>query len=133
MTDGGVSDDLYVKALLSPCAEDEFFDAYWERKPFHLARKTPFYYDNIITNGDLEALITSADMRYPAIQLAKNGAYYPAEFYTRDIRQGGVVFSGVPDIAQVQAEYRSGATVVLPGLHRTWTPLKNLCAALSNN
>ncbi len=132
MTEGGVADDLYVKALLAPCGVDEFLNAFWERKPLHLPRKTPFYYDNIVSNADLEALISSADMRYPAIQIARDGAYYPAEFYTRDIRQGGVVFAGVPDIARVQSEYESGATVVLPGLHRTWAPLRNLCSALAN-
>ncbi len=119
-------------ALISPLGFEDFFREHWERKPLHLSRGDAHYYDNVLTNADLESIISSADLRYPAVQLAKNGSYLPPEAYTRNIKHGTESFIGVPDLQQVQSEYRSGATVVLPALQRTWTPLRRLCAALED-
>jgi ribosomal protein L16 Arg81 hydroxylase len=119
-------------ALLAPITLDDFVRDYWERKPLHLSRGDADYYDDVLTNAGLENIISHADLRYPAIQLAKSGSYLAAEAYTRTIKHGSESFNGVPDLAQVQSEYRSGATVVLPALQRTWAPLRELCAALEN-
>jgi ribosomal protein L16 Arg81 hydroxylase len=120
-------------ALLGPIAVEDFFRAYWERQPLHVPRGDAHYYDSIISNADLERIISSADMRYPAIQLARNGTYLPAEAYTKAIKHGSEFFNGVPDLQQIQTEYRSGATVVLPALQRTWAPLRELCALLEKD
>jgi ribosomal protein L16 Arg81 hydroxylase len=120
-------------ALLAPIAAEDFFRAHWERHPLHVTRADAHYYDSIISNADLERIISSADLRYPAIQLARNGNYLPAEAYTKAIKHGSEFFNGVPDLQQVQSEYRSGATVVLPALQRTWAPLRELCAQLEKD
>jgi ribosomal protein L16 Arg81 hydroxylase len=119
-------------ALIAPLRFDDFFREHWERKPLHLSRGDAHYYDCVLTNADLESVISSADLRYPAIQLAKNGSYLPVEAYTKNIKHGTEAFIGVPDLQQIQSEYRSGATVVLPALQRTWHPLRRLCAALED-
>jgi ribosomal protein L16 Arg81 hydroxylase len=116
--------------LLAPARPENFFSTHWERKPLHVSRSNPHYYDSILTNGDLERIISSNDLRYPAIQLSKNGSYLASEVYTKNIRHGSEFFNGVPDLRQIQSEYRSGATVVLPALQWTWPPLRQLCAAL---
>jgi ribosomal protein L16 Arg81 hydroxylase len=122
-----------LTALLAPARAEEFFREHWERKPLHLSRGDAHYYDPILTNADLESIISSADLRYPAIQLAKNGAYLAPEAYTKNIKHGSESFSGVPDLSQIQSEYRSGATVVLPALQRTWPHLRLLCATLEDD
>ena len=120
-------------ALLAPVLPDDFFRDHWERKPLHLSRGDAHYYDGVLTNDDLESMISYADLRYPAIQLARDGGYVPSEAYTTNIQQGREVFNGVPDIAKIQSEYRSGSTVVLVALHRTWAPLRELCESLEND
>jgi ribosomal protein L16 Arg81 hydroxylase len=122
-----------LTALIAPARAEDFFRDHWERKPLHLSRGDAHYYDSILTNEDLEHIISSADLRYPAIQLARNGSYLAAEAYTKNIKHGSEFFNGVPDLAQIQSEYRSGSTVVLPALQRTWAPLRELCAALEND
>ncbi len=122
-----------LAALLSPVRAEDFLAEHWERKPLHLSRGDARYHERILTNDDLEYVISSTDLRYPAIQLARNGAYLPAEVYTRNIKHGGEFFNGAPDLGRVQSEYRAGSTVVLPALHRTWAPLTKLCAALEND
>ena len=113
-------------ALLAPVLPDDFFRNHWERKPLHLSRGDAHYYDGVLTNDDLESIISNADLRYPAIQLARDGGYVVPPF-------GREFFNGVPDIAQIQSEYRSGSTVVLLALHRTWAPLRELCESLEND
>jgi ribosomal protein L16 Arg81 hydroxylase len=132
MTDHAQIKAFNLTALIAPARAEDFFRDHWERKPLHLSRGDAHYYDSILTNGDLEIIISSADLRYPAIQLARNGSYLAAEAYTKNTKHGSEFFNGVPDIGQIQSEYRSGATVVLPALQRTWAPLRELCAALEN-
>jgi ribosomal protein L16 Arg81 hydroxylase len=116
--------------LLSPLEPQAFFSAYWEERPLHLQQRVSDYYQELLSAGALEQFINTADLRYPALQLAKAGHYYAAEAYTREIRHGSLRFAGVPDLARVAAEYRDGATLTLPALHRTWGPLQSLCARL---
>jgi hypothetical protein len=122
-----------LAALIAPMRAEDFFREHWERKPLHLSRGNAHYYDCVLTNQNLEGIISSADLRYPAIQLARNGSYLAAEAYTKNIRHGSESFNGVPDLGQIQTEYNSGTTVVLPALQRTWAPLRGLCAALESH
>jgi ribosomal protein L16 Arg81 hydroxylase len=116
-------------ALIAPVTPDDFFSEYWEQRPLHLKRGDSRLYQSIVTLGDLESIISSPNARYPAIRLARNGGFYPPEAYTQSVKFGDEVTNGVPDLAIIQSEYRSGATIVLPALQRTWEPLGKLCAA----
>jgi ribosomal protein L16 Arg81 hydroxylase len=119
-------------ALLAPVGSSQFLDLHWEKQPLHLKRADVEFYSKLLSITDLEQLIASPEARYPAIQLSKNGAYFPAEVYTKDEQLGAVRFTGVPDVQKIAVEYRAGATIVLPGLHRTWTPLGNLCQSIES-
>ena len=132
MTNRAERTALDPTALIAPIGFDDFLRDHWERKPLHLARGDARYYDGVITNADLDRIISSADLRYPAIQLARGGSYLAPEAYTKNIKHGTEFFNGVPDLQQIQSEYRSGATVVLPALQRTWPALRHLCAALED-
>jgi len=124
----GVAVDL--TALLDPMPVEDFLRDVWERKPLHRKRRDARYYDAVLTGRQIQALLDGADLRHPALQLAKNGAYYPPEAFTRNVKHGTEVFAGVPDMDKVRAEYRSGATIVLPAMQRLWPPLRNLCDAV---
>ncbi len=116
--------------LLAPARPEMFFKQYWESQPLHVQRSQSDYYAQLLTNRDVEAAISSGGLRYPAIQLARDGGFFPPEAFTRNIRSGGDVFTGVPDLERIRAEYRSGATITLPGFHRAWKPLGELAAAI---
>jgi hypothetical protein len=122
--------DLTFADLIAPLSLSEFFAETWEQKPLHIRRSPSPIYDTLLTAGDVETAITSGGLRYPAIQLAKSGAFFPAETFCRSIRSGDDVFSGVPDLSRVQSEYQAGATISLPGFHRSWGPLGALAAAV---
>lgn len=120
-----------VAQLWHPTATETFWAQYWERRPLHIQRNDPHYYDVILAAAHLDELVAESDGRYPAIRLAKGGAFFPSEAYTRDVRYGDEVFSGVPDVEKIFAEYAAGATVCLRALHRSWPPLGRLCAQLA--
>lgn len=69
-------------------------------------------------------------MRYPALRLAKGGGYFAPEVYTRNIKHGDESFLGVPDVKRISEEYRHGATIALPAIHRNWRALGVLCEQL---
>jgi len=124
------TDPFDFKRLLRPVGVEAFFSNYWEKKHLVVQRAEPDYFRSLITVHDLEALISHSDARYPAIRLAKGGGYYPPEAYTRNVKHGDESFDGVPDVQRISDEYRQGATVALPAVHRTWAPLAQLCDAL---
>jgi hypothetical protein len=123
---------LTFDGLIDPLPASAFFAEHWERKLLFRRRGDAHYYDSLLTNGDLERIISNGDLRFPALQISRHGGYFPPEAYTRNINQGPETFTGVPDLEKVRSEYRNGATIVLPGLHRTWSPLRDLCVSLEN-
>lgn len=121
-----------LDTLIDPVGAAGFFARHWEREHLFIRRADPGYYRHLITAADLENLISNSDARYPAIRLAKGGGYFPPEVYTRDVKHGDENFLGVPDVKRIADEYRRGATVALPAIHRTWKPLGVLCDALGS-
>lgn len=119
-----------LPSLLHPTAVAEFFDGYWERKPLVIHRNDATFYESLLTNRDLENIISTSDLRYPAIRLSKDGSYYPPHAYTTDLTVGRLTFQGVADVNRISLEYGKGATISLQALHRTWVPLSLLCVRL---
>ena len=119
--------------LLAPVRPETFFEQHWENQPLHIQRSDSSFYENLLTNRDVEAAISSGGLRYPAIQLAKDGGFFPGEAFTRNIRSGDDIFTGVPNLDRIRAEYQSGATISLPVFHRAWPPLGALAAAIEED
>lgn len=116
--------------LLAPVQPETFFEQHWEKQPLHIRRSAGSFYENLLTNRDVEAAISSGGLRYPAIQLAKDGGFFPGEAFTRNIRSGDDIFTGVPNLDRIRAEYQSGTTISLPAFQRAWPPLGALAAAI---
>jgi hypothetical protein len=126
-----VGDPAHFAHLIAPVPVEAFFAQYWEAAPLHLRRGDKSFYDAVLTTAALDGLIASGNLRYPAIQLARNGAFFPAEAFTKTAKHGDEMFTGLPDIAQIDAEYRAGATISLPAFHRASPSVGALTAALA--
>lgn len=116
--------------VLHPVELDLFLSDYWEQRPLVIARNQPDYYADLCSLQDVDYIISSTDLRHPAIRLVKNGSEIPLRQYATNVPWGNDVFTGVADVAKVLAEYRRGATIVLQALHRTWRPLALFCRKL---
>jgi ribosomal protein L16 Arg81 hydroxylase len=119
-----------LASLLQPISSDTFLSNYWEKNHLWVERGAGDYYDGLLTNQNLEDIISSPDARYPAIMLAKGGIYFPSQAYCEDVKMGHVTFSGVPNLKKLAAEYGKGATIALTSLDRSWRPLGALCLRL---
>ncbi|MDD4914322.1 MAG: cupin domain-containing protein [Methylococcales bacterium] len=118
--------------LIDPIQPDEFFSQYWEKKPLYIRRADAQFYRQIITLDDAQSAITFGGLRYPAIQLAKSGAFLHPDVFCTDIPSGDILFTGVPDPDKLQAEFKAGATISLPGFNRAWRPLRRVAAAVED-
>jgi ribosomal protein L16 Arg81 hydroxylase len=119
-------------SLIEPMSADEFFANYWEKQPLYIRRENANFYKDLITLDNVQSAISFGGLRYPAIQLSKSGAFLHPDVFCTDIRSGDIVFNGVPDLDKLQAEYKSGATLSLPGFNRAWQPLMTLAAAVED-
>ena len=117
-------------SLLHPTSLDTFLSTYWEKDLLSVQRGDEGYYEGLLTNHDLEDIVSSWDSRYPAIMLAKDGVFYPPQAYCEDVKMGQATFSGVPNLKKLSAEYGRGATIALTSLDRSWKPLSDLCMRL---
>ena len=112
-----------VRRTLDPLSLDEFLAEHWERKPYLAARHEPGRFDDLLSEGDVERLVTTGAIRYPAFRLVKEGAKLNVSDYTDDVPWRPAPFSGTADIDRVVAEWEAGATIVLQALHLNWEPL----------
>ena len=80
--------------------------------------------------ADVDQILSSTDLRYPAICLVKHGPDLPIDAYTRDLRSRRFVFAGAGDIDRILFEYQRGATILLQRLERSWPPIAALCSNL---
>jgi ribosomal protein L16 Arg81 hydroxylase len=119
-----------LASLLHPVSVESFLSTYWEKNFLLVQRGDERYYEGLLTSQDLEDTISSWDVRYPAIMLAKDGVFYPPQAYCEDVKMGQVTFSGVPNLKKLSAEYGKGATIALTALDRSWRPLGDLCIQL---
>ena len=110
-------ENLTLRSLVAPVAEEEFRARYWEQKPLVVHRGDPDYYDGLFTLQDFDEAITR-DPNYVKIANAttgKNTSYKSAT---------------VPGLEAVLSDMRDGGTLVLDQLHHREPKLAQLCRLL---
>lgn len=122
--------DAALARAIAPVGADEFLAGHWERRPLHVARGEPGRYDDLLSARDVERLISEPGLRFPAFRLVKAGAKLDPRDYTTNLSWRPVPFTGTAETPRVLAEFERGATVVLQGLHLSWTPLARYCRGL---
>ena len=84
----------------------------------------------LLSLDDVDHLLTATALRTPALRVVKDGSVLPAAEITRSASLAGAPLTGLVDSRKVLAHFEAGATVVLQGLHRYWTPLTDLVRGL---
>jgi lysine-specific demethylase/histidyl-hydroxylase NO66 len=122
--------DAALARVLAPVGADEFLVDYWERRPLSLPRGEEGRFDDLLSAADVETLVCSSGIRYPAFRLVKAGAKLDTRYYTVDLPWRPAAFTGAADVQRVLAEFEAGATIVLQALHLHWRPLAEFSRAL---
>jgi bifunctional lysine-specific demethylase and histidyl-hydroxylase NO66 len=88
-------------------------------------------FDDLLSEADVERLVCSTAIRYPALRLVREGGQLAVGQYTRDV-SWRPPFTSTVDVPRVLAEWEAGATIVLQALHVSWHPLAVFCRLLED-
>lgn len=117
-----------LERAIEPLPLERFLAEHWERKPLVVPRGEEGRFDDLLSEQDVERLVTETGLRVPAFRLVKAGE--KLEGYTTDLPWRPGSFTGVADVRRVLEEFGNGATIVLQGLHHVWLPLARYCRHL---
>ena len=126
----GAAEGTALARCLDPHGADEFLERFWETAPLLVRRDEPARFDGLLSETDVESIVCSGGLRYPAFRLVKAGAQLVPGDYTVDIPWRPAAFTRTADVDRVLAEFEGGATIVLQGLHLHWPPLATFCRDL---
>lgn len=119
--------------MLSRCIATDagsFATRYWGRRPLlSRAEELPRDFDDLLSPAAVDELIAERGVRAPFIRMAKNGELLAKDCFLGPAGFGAEIGDQV-DSAKVLAQFASGATIVLQGLHRLWPPLINFVRAM---
>jgi hypothetical protein len=118
---------------VEPTTVEEFLDEHWEQRPLVRLRDGGASFDDLLSEADVERLVTSGELRHPAFRLVKAGEKLRLADYSTDIAWRPSAFRGVADAERVAAAFSEGATIVVQGLHHWWRPLSLFCRALETD
>jgi ribosomal protein L16 Arg81 hydroxylase len=123
-----------VRPALSRCVAippRDFADDYWAKRPLlTTAAELGRDFSDLFGRDDVDELISSRALRTPFVRMAKEGDVLPPARYTAPGGFGAEVADQVSS-EKVLAEFAAGATLVLQGLHRTWTPIAEFARDLA--
>ncbi len=114
---------------LEPFESETFFAERWEQRPLVVPRDEPGRFDDLLAVADVERLVCSTAIRYPAFRLVREGGQLDVRAYTEDV-SWRPPFTGTADVPSVLAEWEAGATIVLQALHHNWHRLAVFCRLL---
>ena len=108
----------------------QFASDYWGRQPL-LSRRSELSggFHDLFSLAAVDELVAHRALRTPFVRMANEGDLLPPGRYTSPSGFGAEVGDQL-DADKVLAEFASGATLVLQGLHRTWEPLREFTRTL---
>jgi len=110
---------------------DAFATDYWAARPLlTTAAQLGREFTDLFSRDDVDELVSSRALRTPFVRMAKEGDVLPPSRYTSRGGFGAEVADQV-DSDKVLAEFAAGATLVLQGLHRTWSPIADFSRTLA--
>jgi JmjC domain len=84
-----------------------------------------------LSEADVERLVCSTAIRYPAFRLVREGGQLDLGAYTANV-PWRPAFTKTVDVPRALAEWEAGATIVLQALHVNWHPLAVFCRQLED-
>lgn len=107
-----------------------FLEATWGRRAAVHEGSDPDGFSDLLAFDDVDRILTTTSLRAPAFRLVKAGEKIEQTAYTRSGTTGSKPVSGMADPARIAELFRSGATIVLQGLHRYHEPVARFCRDL---
>ncbi|GHA10472.1 hypothetical protein GCM10008090_20110 [Arenicella chitinivorans] len=121
--DNGVVSDFTLESVLRPLTAQDFFDDYWEKKPFIIKRNNPDYYKEILNLETLNEVFASRMFRASDMRIFNNGEKREFQAFSKKNKANGNV---------VLKEFENGSTIIFENLDRNHLQLAKLIRNLEN-
>jgi len=107
------------------CAGDPaaFVRDHWARAPLLRRGAGPGGFDDLLALDDVDRILSTTAPRVPLFRMVKDGKPLPSSAYTKSGRIGSMPLSDLADPGRIFDQFAGGATIVLQGLQRYWSPL----------
>jgi lysine-specific demethylase/histidyl-hydroxylase NO66 len=115
---------------VEPVDTGEFLGEIFERRSLHVPRDEEGRFDDLLSVAEVQQMISSGSLRYPAFRLAIEGIPIDASSYTLDLPGYPSKLPDLADTSKVLTAFDAGATVALQGLQYTHPPLARFCRSL---
>ncbi|MHB1422775.1 MAG: cupin domain-containing protein [Gemmataceae bacterium] len=125
--------DFDLRRLLAPVEPETFLGDYWEKQPLHLARQEPGRYRALFHSSDVDAVIAFTRPKF-----MDTAAFKPESPRQQSFVQGWLADRNSPEnitfpgVAELQAVYARGKTVVLMTMQQRWLSIALLCRKLES-
>jgi hypothetical protein len=100
-----------------------FRERTWGRSVLVHRGAGPNAFAGLLSLDDVDRILSTTSLRTPSFRLVKAGEQIPESSYTRSGTTGSKPVGGMADPTRVFELFRTGATIVLQGLHRFWEPV----------
>lgn len=107
--------------LLRPVDPGRFFADYWETRPLHVGRNDARYYEELLTLGEIDPLLTVL----PPADISLTNADKPLE--PKDYARADGTF----DVVKATQLFAQGATIIIDRVHRRLPRMTAACRALA--
>ncbi|GAA1881132.1 hypothetical protein GCM10009836_73000 [Pseudonocardia ailaonensis] len=123
------SDSTALGQLVGPDAE-LFATRHWGREPLLSRAADAIGPTGLLDLDDIDELLSCRGLRAPFLRVVRDGAVVDSADFTGSGGVGAEIGDQVRD-ERVAALFSEGATLVLQGLHRTWSTVMDFCTELA--
>jgi ribosomal protein L16 Arg81 hydroxylase len=118
---------------VEPVEPDRFLEDYWERRPLLVPRGEEGRFDDLLSQAEVERLVSSTGLRYPAVRLVKEGETIPVGGYTETVPWRPTGFTATANVERIAEQFERGASIVLQALHVHHLPVAEFCRELEGD
>jgi ribosomal protein L16 Arg81 hydroxylase len=116
--------------LIDPCTVEDFFLGYYEKKFLLNQRDKPGYYDDILSEADLDLFLSQQDLNPTSIRLVKDGVTVPMDTWTKMQERTAGPFKTFVITEELFRNYYNGATIIINSAEKMIPSLTKACSAI---
>ena len=119
-----------LKYLLGPTSVETFVNDYWDKYPLVVQRNSNDYYKDILTIEQVNEYLSKNDIRFPSINIAKEGSIVPLSEYSEIISIGKYASEGLIDTDKLFDKFNNGTSIFLQKMRSSIDTLASFVAQL---
>jgi len=116
--------------LIHPCTVEAFFQDHYEKAFLLNTREEADYYQEILTETDLDLFFAQQDLNPASIKLVKDGVSIPVELWTKTIERSAGPLKTFICQEQLFRHYYEGATIVINAAEKMIPGITKACSEI---